>query len=151
MVQRSGIDTIKYHTWWESDKLTEDTTNESQDVSPFPAGDHKHTKFNDTPVFSQQQTLIQQQHQIHFYALERTQQPRPPEVGVNIFYIKERNTARIKNRYNQVPHLSQDTKWDSNKITINIKNKNQEVSPFPPGYHKAAINRRESMTNTRHK
>ena len=45
MVQRSGIDTIKYHTdpgyQWESDKLTEDTTNESQEVSPFPAGDHK--------------------------------------------------------------------------------------------------------------
>ena len=45
MVQRSGIDTIKYHTWpripMGSDKLTEDTTNESQEVSPFPAGDHK--------------------------------------------------------------------------------------------------------------
>ena len=26
---------------WESDKLTVDTTNESQAVSPFPAGDHK--------------------------------------------------------------------------------------------------------------
>ena len=26
---------------WESDKLTEDTTNESQEVSPFPAGDHE--------------------------------------------------------------------------------------------------------------
>ena len=26
---------------WESDKLTADTTNESQEVSPFPAGDHK--------------------------------------------------------------------------------------------------------------
>ena len=38
-LQRSGIDTIKYQ--WESDKLTEDTTNESQEVSPFPAGDHK--------------------------------------------------------------------------------------------------------------
>ena len=25
----------------ESDKLTADTTNESQEVSPFPAGDHK--------------------------------------------------------------------------------------------------------------
>ena len=25
----------------ESDKLTVDTTNESQEVSPFPAGDHK--------------------------------------------------------------------------------------------------------------
>ena len=26
---------------WESDKLTVDTTNESQEVSPFPASDHK--------------------------------------------------------------------------------------------------------------
>ena len=26
---------------WESDKLTADTTNETQKVSPFPAGDHK--------------------------------------------------------------------------------------------------------------
>ena len=26
---------------WESDKLTVDTTNESQEVSLFPAGDHK--------------------------------------------------------------------------------------------------------------
>ena len=26
---------------WESDKLTVDTTNDSQEVSPFPAGDHK--------------------------------------------------------------------------------------------------------------
>ena len=44
-MQRSGIDTIKYTIdtgyQWESDKLTVDTTNESQEVSPFPAGDHK--------------------------------------------------------------------------------------------------------------
>ena len=26
---------------WESDRLTVDTTNESQEASPFPAGDHK--------------------------------------------------------------------------------------------------------------
>ena len=26
---------------WESDKLKVDTTNKSQEVSPFPAGDHK--------------------------------------------------------------------------------------------------------------
>ena len=51
----------------------------------------------------------------------------------------------IKNRYNKVPHLSQFTKWESNKFTITITNKSQEVSPFPSGDHKAAINRRESM------
>ena len=58
-------------------------------------------------------------------------------------------TARIRNRYNQVPHLSQATKWESSKIKINTTNKSQEVSPFPSGDHKAAMNRRENMTNTR--
>ena len=38
--------------------------------------------------------------------------------------------------------------WKSSKITINITNKSQEVSPFPSGDHKAAVNRRESMTTT---
>ena len=55
----------------------------------------------------------------------------------------------IRNRYKQVPHLSKDTNWYSNKNTINITNKSQEVSPFPSGDHKAAMNRRESTTNTR--
>ena len=54
---------------------------------------------------------------------------------------KVRKTARIRNRYNQVPHLSQDTIWENYKITINITNKSQEVSPFPSGDHKAAMNR----------
>ena len=62
-----------------------------------------------------------------------------------VYISKVRKTARIRNRYNQVPHLSQDTKWESNKVTINITNKSQEVSPFPSSEHKAAMNRRESM------
>ena len=52
---------------------------------------------------------------------------------------------------NQVPHLTQDTTWESDKTHLNITNKSQEVSPFPAGDHKAAMNRRETMTNTRHK
>ena len=50
--------------------------------------------------------------------------------------VKVRKTARIRNR---IPHMSQDTKWESNKITINITNKSQEVSPFPSGDHTAAM------------
>ena len=45
----------------------------------------------------------------------------------------------------------QDTKYEGNKITVNITNKSQEVSPFPSDDHKAAINSRDSMTNTSHK
>ena len=67
------------------------------------------------------------------------------------FWKKVRKTARIRKRYNQIPNLSQDTKWESNKLAINIANKSQEVSPFPSNDHKAAMNRRQSMTNTRHK
>ena len=65
------------------------------------------------------------------------------------FCYKVRKIARIRNRYNQVSHISQDTKWESNKITINITNKSQEVSPFPSGDSKTATNRRESMIKTR--
>ena len=45
-------------------------------------------------------------------------------------------TAKIRKRYNQVLHLTQDTTWESNKNTINFTNKSQEVSPFPAGAHK---------------
>ena len=41
--------------------------------------------------------------------------------------------------------MTQDIAWKSNKNTINITNKSQEVSLFPAGYHKAAMNKRESM------
>ena len=47
--------------------------------------------------------------------------------------IKVRKTTRIRNRYNLVLQLSQDTKWESYKITTKITNKSQEVSPFPSG------------------
>ena len=60
-----------------------------------------------------------------------------------------RKTARIRNQYNQVPHLSQDTKWESNKI--NHHKQEPRVQYFPSGDHKAAMNRRKSMTNTRQK
>ena len=39
--------------------------------------------------------------------------------------VKVKKTAKNRKRYNQVPHLSQDTTWESNKNTINITNKSQ--------------------------
>ena len=38
--------------------------------------------------------------------------------------------AKIMKRYNQVPHLTQDTTWERDKNTLNIINNSQEVSPF---------------------
>ena len=39
---------------------------------------------------------------------------------------KIRKEAKIRKRYNQVPRLTQDTTWESNKNTINITNKSQK-------------------------
>ena len=32
--------------------------------------------------------------------------------------VKVRKTAKVPNQYNQIPHLTQDTTWESDKITI---------------------------------
>ena len=51
--------------------------------------------------------------------------------------------AKINNWYHQVPHLTQDTIWESDKNTI--KHHTQESQEVSPGDHKAAMNRQESM------
>ena len=40
---------------------------------------------------------------------------------------------------------------ESSKNAINITSKSQDISPFPAGDHRAAMNRRESKKNKRHK
>ena len=49
--------------------------------------------------------------------------------------------AKIRNRYNQVPHLTQDTNGKVKNSQLDTTNESQEVSPFPVGDHKAHINR----------
>ena len=56
--------------------------------------------------------------------------------------FKERNWAKIRNRYNQAPHLNQDTNGKVTTSQTYITNVSQEVRPFPAGDHKASINRR---------
>ena len=64
-----------------------------------------------------------------------------PEVNFSInftatkSYKKIRKAEKIRNRYNQVPQLTQDTTWESDKNQLNITNKSQEVSPFPAVNH----------------
>ena len=70
--------------------------------------------------------------------------------GSLLFHYKVSKTAKIRKRYNQVPHLTQDTTWESNKNILNITNKSQEASPFSEGNHKDNEQTR-SMRNTRHK
>ena len=64
--------------------------------------------------------------------------------------IKSNKVAKIRNRYNQVPHLTQDTNGKVKKLKEDTTNESQEVSPFPAGDHKAHINRRaQNIANTR--
>ena len=55
--------------------------------------------------------------------------------------IKVRKRAKIRNRCNQVSHLTQDTNGKVTNLQLGITNERQEVSPFPAGDHKATINR----------
>ena len=50
--------------------------------------------------------------------------------------------AKIRNRYNQVPHLSQATNGKVINLQLDTTNESQEVNPFPAGDHKTHINRR---------
>ena len=62
---------------------------------------------------------------------------------------KARKWAKIRNRYNQVTHLTQDTNGKVTNSQLDITNESQEVSHFPAGDHKATINRR-ARKNIKH-
>ena len=64
--------------------------------------------------------------------------------------LKVRKGAKIRNRYNQVPHLTQDTNGKVTNSQLDTTNESQEVSPFPAGDHKAHINRR-AQRHSKHK
>ena len=55
--------------------------------------------------------------------------------------------AKIKKRYNQVPHLTLDTNGKVTNSQLYTINESQEVSPFPAGDHRAQINRRAQRHN----
>ena len=58
--------------------------------------------------------------------------------------------AKIRSRYNQVPHPTQDTNGKVTNSQLDTTNVSQEVSPFPAGDHKANINRR-AQRHSKHK
>ena len=60
----------------------------------------------------------------------------------SVMLFKVSKDSKIMNRYNQVPHLTQDTNGKVTNSQLDTTNESQEVSPFPAGYHKAQINRR---------
>ena len=46
-----------------------------------------------------------------------------------------RKKTKIRNRYNQAPHLTQDTNGKVTTSQLDITNESQEVSPFPAADH----------------
>ena len=71
----------------------------------------------------------------HEYAQRHDFKSKKKQQGSGIDTIKYHTCPRIPN-------------GKVTKLQLNITNKSQEVSPFQAGDHKAAMNRRESMTNT---
>ena len=66
---------------------------------------------------------------------------------VNLLYVpqrtnKVRRRAKIRNRYNQAPRLTQNTNGKVTTSQLEITNESQEFSPFPAGDHMASTNRR---------
>ena len=64
-------------------------------------------------------------------------------------FSKVSKGAKIRNRFNQVPHLTQDTNGKVTNSKVDTTNESQEVSPFPAGDHKAQMNRRAQSHNRR--
>ena len=59
-------------------------------------------------------------------------------------YNKVRKKAKIRNLYNQIPHLIHDNIWESDKNARKHHiQKSKELSPFTAGDHKAARNRHD--------
>ena len=56
--------------------------------------------------------------------------------------FKESKGAKISNRYNQVPQLTQDTNGKVTNSQLDTTNESQRASPLPAGDHKAHLNRR---------
>ena len=64
--------------------------------------------------------------------------------------MQVRKGSKIRNRYKQVPHLTQDTDGKVTNSQLDTTDESQEVSPFPAGDHKAHINRR-AQRHSKHK
>ena len=69
---------------------------------------------------------------------------------VNKPHLKVSKDAKIRNQYNQVPHLTQDTYGKVTNSQLDATNESQEVSPFPAGDHKAHINK-HAQRHSKHK
>ena len=76
---------------------------------------------------------------IHWIPIKMTIYPLPHR---NAFKVSK--GAKIRRRYNQVPHLTQDTNGEVTNSQLDTTNESQEVSPFPTDAHKDIANIRQN-------
>ena len=67
-----------------------------------------------------------------------------------IYFCNVSKDAKIRNRYNQVPHLTHNTNGKVTNLQLDTTYESQEVSSIPAGDHKAQINKR-SQRHNKHK
>ena len=72
------------------------------------------------------------------------------DVAYTYTFIKVSKGAKIRNWYNQVLHLTQDTNGKVTNSQLDTTSESQEVSPFPADDHKTHINRR-TQRHSKHK
>ena len=86
----------------------------------------------------------------HFYHMRDGRHTKSSQNATS--HIRVSKGATIRNRYNQVPHLTQDTNWKVTNSQLDTANESQEVSSFPAGDHKAKLtDAHKGITNTRQK
>ena len=74
---------------------------------------------------------------MYVYKLNRSMSNLMVDIGYYSFFIKVRKKAKIRNRYNQVSPMTQDTKWEREKNTRkHHTQKSQEASSIPAGDRK---------------
>ena len=63
---------------------------------------------------------------------------------------KVSKVAKIRNRYNQVPHLTQDTNGKVTNSQLDTTNESKEVAPFPAGDYKEHV-KRHAQRHSKHR
>ena len=67
-------------------------------------------------------------------------------------FCQSKEEGKYQESINQVPNVTKDTTWESDQNTRKHHiQESQEVSPFQAYDHKIAMNRQDSMTDTKHK
>ena len=73
----------------------------------------------------------------------------PPNALSGRFLMNVSKGAKIRNRYNQVAHLTQDTNGKVTNSQLDTTNESQEASPFPAGDHKAHVRYKQTRTKAK--